>query len=174
MKHALFLIFIVSLMPAYASPSMEGEPDGQPPSVVGYWYIDQPMHALYEATVYRFRDDGTVEAGAAFPEDYRTGTVGTKDQSIMCEFSGTWSSDGGQWLAIGLSCSDGHAREALLYFESGISSCTGEHGCFPLVHSVDGDTENWTRNWPEWMWVRCVDEADRLNRLNRLNLWTGG
>jgi hypothetical protein len=170
MKSIPSLILVLSLTFSCASPSVESLPDLRSPSVIGYWYIDQPMHALYEATVYRFRSDGQVTAGAAFPEDYRTGTVGTKDLSVSCEFDGAWSSDGGQWLEIGLSCSDGHAREALLYFETGIASCTGDHGCYPLVHSVDGDTGNWTRNWPEWMWVRCIDEADCLTRLHQ---WTG-
>ncbi len=171
MKHLIFLMFALTLIPGCASPSVSGVPELQPPSVTGFWYIDQPMHALYEATVYRLEGDGAITAGAAFPEDYRTGTVGMKDQSISCEFAGTWSSDGQQWLEVGLTCSDGHSREALLYFEQGITNCTGESGCFPLVHSVDGDTENWTRNWPEWMWVRCVDEDDCMARLN---LWTGG
>ncbi|PKN47545.1 MAG: hypothetical protein CVU59_02530 [Deltaproteobacteria bacterium HGW-Deltaproteobacteria-17] len=153
-----------------SSPALDARSDLRPPSVAGYWYIDQPMHALYEATVYRFDTDGPVAALAAFPEGYRTGTVGTVDGSITCEFAGSWASDGGQWMELGLSCSDGHHREVLLKFEQGISGCTGDQGCLPQVHSVDGDTENWTRNWPEWMWLRCTGENDCMDRLR---LWTG-
>ncbi|MBU1244230.1 hypothetical protein KJ612_13600 [Myxococcota bacterium] len=170
MKHAMSNLFVLVLALGCTSPSLDARPDLQPPSVAGYWYIDQPMHALYEATVYHFDADGPVSATAAFPEDYRTGTVGTQDSSITCEFAGSWASDGEQWMEIGLTCSDGQAREAVLMFEQGLSGCTGDHGCFPLLHSVDGDTGNWTRNQPEWMWTQCTGEEDCMTRLS---LWTG-
>jgi len=169
MRHPVWTI-IVLIASGCASPSVIPEPDGQPPSVAGDWYLDQPMHALYEATIYRFHDDGRVAAMDAYPENYRTGTVGTRDLSISCEFTGPWESDGDFRLSIGVACSDGHAREVLLHFEEGLDVCGGDHGCQPRVHSVDGDTEGWTRNWPEWMWTRCADEEDCLTRLRH---WTG-
>lgn len=169
MKHLAWTITLF-VAAGCASPSVTHGPELHPDAVIGHWYIDQPMHALYEATLYRFHGDGRLEAGDAFPEDYRTGTVGTRDLSISCEFTGPWESDGEHWLTVRVACSDGHAREAVLYFEQGLDACEGDQGCFPLVHSVDGDTGNWTRNWPEWMWTRCADENDCLTRLGH---WTG-
>ncbi len=167
----VFPFLVLWLAAGCASPSLEPLPDDHAPGLAGFWYIDQPMHALYEATIYRFHPDGRLEAVDAWPDGYRTGSVGTRDLSIGCEFAGPWQSEGNTILTVGLRCSDGQDREALLRFPEGFDACQGEPGCFPLVDSVDGDTENWTRHGFEWMWTRCVDETDCRARLR---LWSGG
>ena len=154
-----------------SAPAVEPLPGDHPAEVAAYWYVDQPMHALYEATIYRFHPDGRLDAVDAWPDGYRTGHVGTLDLSIACEFSGPWESDGDTTLTVGMRCSDGRDRELLLQFPDGFDACAGGTGCFPLVRSVDGDSENWTRHGFEWMWTRCADEADCLARLH---LWSGG
>ena len=151
-------------------PAVESVTDERHIDVAGTWYIDQPMHALYEATIYTFHGDGRISTHDAFPPAYHTGAVGKRDQSISCVFAGPWSTQGAQWLFVGLSCSDGNIREVLLRFEQGFESCGGESSCQPMVHSVDGDTTNWVRNWPEWMWTRCIDLDDCRARLSH---WTG-
>src|SRR5262245_16193320 len=81
---------------------------------VGQWIVDQPAHAGYEASLYQFGADGSLELVRAFAFDgpapaEPTGTVG-KD-ALSCAFGAGWHSKGSQVLVIDGECGDGRARE---------------------------------------------------------------
>ncbi len=150
----IFPVILASSFACCQAPSLTRDDFRFSDNVAGYWFIDQPMHALYEATVYGFSPDGKLTREGTFPAGYSTGRVFTRDRSIQCEFSGSWFSLDEHRLVVGLFCSDGGSRDVLLWFPQGFSSCAGQR-CLSVVHSVDGDTAGWMHPDWEWSWIRC-------------------
>lgn len=143
------------------SPLDPGEPGITPGGerharFAGEWMVDQPTHALYEATYYTFELDGTVTIGRTCPEGYETGAVMNQETWVTCHFGDRWGSDGPATLIVAGACDDGVAREIVLGFPS--DSSGNAAGVFSIeVASVGGQSEGWAHGFPEWRWVRCVD-----------------
>ncbi len=129
---------------------------------VGGWLIDQPFHAAYEASYYRFEADGRITVVASSPADClghlerfcETGHVSPPDGSILCRFGGgTWEEVNPLELAITNTCDDGVERTVLLDF----TTFDGEAGGAPDIVEVDG-RKGWRHTSWEWFFRRC--EAD--------------
>src|SRR5688572_18288667 len=125
--HVLVLLAI-----ACAYPSQTGGPSAEPetdPRFVGEWMIDQPNHALYEASWYRFRDDGVLEhlRDCSFGGEVPTGFVSDVAGSVRCEFADGWSAPDNITLEIDGVCSDERPREIVLAFpRDATANATGQ------------------------------------------------
>lgn len=141
------------------------------PRFIGWWIVEQPTHALYEATYYDFRSDGALVVGSSIPDDCSghlarhcvTGSVancipretGTSCQSeLTCVFGDEWWSLDANRLVILGSCSDGRARQILIEMNSDASSNSSWGGAGGRLISVDGERD-WTHdNW-DWAFRSC-------------------
>ena len=137
---------------------------------VGLWIVEQPSHALYEATFYEFVKDGTLRTGRSDPagctghlsEHCVTGSVANceKNQTatcvgtISCVFGKEWYSLDSATLIIVGTCSDGVARDIRIAFAKDASSNTEFGGSGATLVSVDGDTKWSHDNW-DWAFRRC-------------------
>jgi hypothetical protein len=124
----------------------------------GLWLIDQPTHGGYEATLYRFSPDGTMEILKKLPAGYETGTICRNGGKPTCSFGTRWHSHGADTLVISCKCSDSITREATMVFpDSTKTNCQNPFiWCgVPLSVSVEKDTV-WNHCGFSWRWTRCV------------------
>lgn len=128
----------------------------------GGWLIEQPLHALYEASYYRFERDGRVELVASTPADCtghlerfcETGHVSPPNGNLLCRFGGgRWSELSERVLAIDSVCEDGVSRVVVLDFTELDPATWGT----PRIVEVDGE-EGWVHASWDWTFRRC--EAD--------------
>lgn len=133
------------------------DPDGGGPTderFVGEWMIDQPQHATYEASWYRFHADGELEhlrdcdLGGPVP----TGFVNQGDD-LVCQFASTWSAAAPATLAIEAVCTDERARQIVLGFPTDTTGNATGQGAVEVV-SVDGET-GWAHAPWDWVWHKC-------------------
>ena len=122
---------------------------------VGHWVIDQPFHALYEATLYDFQASGSlVEVDSldlGSPDAPAvTGTVASN--GVVCTFHDRWEVDAGL-LRITVTCSDGRDRVASFGFPA------DSQGFIPAVETVDGEA-GWEHPGFGWSWTRCPDPSE--------------
>ncbi len=128
---------------------------------VGDWIIDQPSHAGYEASVYRFGADGSLElletcdVTGADP-DYVTGTVAHELGPLRCDFDADWWASDSSTLRVGGACTDGQRREIALRFDSPASA--NAEGATVSVVDVDGET-GWDHRAFAWRWIKCPAEG---------------
>ncbi len=128
----------------------------------GVWMIDQPTHATYEASLYRFHSDGRLEFLETFDHgrvepDYVTGTVSTADRSVICRFAESWSATDARTLRFGSLCTDGVAREVVLDLKT---DSPGDWGYEPEIVSVGGES-GWIHPDFPWRFLKCL--PDRSN-----------
>ena len=142
-----------------------GEPRADNPLFVGWWVVEQPTHALYEATLYELLPEGelvehdTYLLGGEPYEGYVTGTVANADSSVRCDFRGPWTSDGARGLQLGSECTDGQERTVQLAFPEGDATT----GLIPTVESVggeDGGEDGWAHRDFDWSWRKCANRDD--------------
>ncbi|HJL15982.1 MAG TPA: hypothetical protein RMH99_10010 [Sandaracinaceae bacterium LLY-WYZ-13_1] len=126
-----------------------GPADGGTSLFEGRWLVDQPEHALYEATIYELAPGGRLvevcsfSAGGPVP----TGTV--RRDGVECTFVGPWSSRHEGELAIDAFCSDSVQRTVVLDVAWGDDSPTSV-----TVAKVDGE-EGWSHGPFAWRWLPC-------------------
>jgi hypothetical protein len=139
-----------------------GEPAVTHERFVGEWMIDQPFHALYEASWYRFHDSGELEhlRDCSFGGPVPTGFV-SDGGSLTCEFGARWSASELTTLVIAGACSDGRERDIVLGFPSDTTgNATGQTAID--VISVGGET-GWGHFTFDWMWTKCGDCTPQLS-----------
>lgn len=121
----------------------------------GVWAVEQPFHALYEATVYELTPDGrlieheTVTLGTQ-EKGFVTGTVASNADGTRCTFGGGWHSEGSLRLVIDGVCADDVPRDIALDFPDTDPAL----GLVPQV-SVDGDPD-WDHDGFGWSWRKCA------------------
>ena len=146
---------------AVPAPTPEPEPPTQTTRFDGWWRVDQPNHAGYEATAYNFRNDGALLEGES--QGYGSGQVpvgrvarclesASEGQcslfGVECLFGERWTAEGHVLTITGV-CSDGRARDIVLTFQAGDASENLE----PHVDVIVGET--WMHNDFQWSWTRC-------------------
>jgi hypothetical protein len=123
----------------------------------GLWVIEQPSHALYEATLYELSPSGAVDALETTRADadpwpgYVTGTVGNAGGSVRCVFAGQWRSLAERTIELDASCNDGTDRSVQLQLPADQDITLG---VTPEVLSVAGESGWDHRDWP-WSWRKC-------------------
>lgn len=141
--------------------------------MVGYWKIDQPMHALYEASVYEFRSSGELllvdnYAMEGSPE-YAVGSVWKKGKcppqnicppAIKCEFGNEWHSNIFQIITISGVCSDRVQRDIKIWLDTFSSPDSIYYSAFVLF--VDGEW-GWYHGPFNWLWKKCIDLDDCIS-----------
>lgn len=127
----------------------------------GTWVVEQPYHALYEATVYNLEPDGAVNAGPTYTVDgyddrYVTGSVADPQSGVRCTFAGRWYSIDDATIVIDGNCSDGRYREIVLGFSTTPAQIgtDGEADADVVVLSVAGE-DGWVHDDWRWRWRRC-------------------
>jgi hypothetical protein len=117
--------------------------------------IDQPLHATYEASWYRFHDSGELEhlTDCSFGGPVPTGFVNRMDDAVRCHFASTWSAPGPEALVVDSVCTDGGAREIVLGFPGDTSANATGQSAVEVV-SVDGEA-GWGHAPWEWVWHKC-------------------
>jgi hypothetical protein len=139
-------------------------PNPSEQAFVGFWRVDQPNHAGYEATIYDFAEDGVlseIESQGFGSGQIPTGRVArcdgfrTREGYTNCEtwgpecvFSNEWTATDAQTLLITSICDDGEDRKVSIHFASDFDTPQS-----PKV-SVSGD-ENWLHNDFDWAWTLC-------------------
>jgi hypothetical protein len=146
------------------------------PRFHGWWIVEQPNHALYEATYYDLRPDGTVGLGPSVPPDCGghlgrhcvTGSVancvppasaGRCQSELTCVFGNEWFSTSSRHLVIVGTCSDGHPREIVIEMNADPSSNTSWGGAGGRLLSVGGELDWSHDNW-EWAFRKCPAGTD--------------
>jgi hypothetical protein len=133
----------------------------QDPWFVGYWVVDQPAHALYEATLYELKAGGTLVVhdtmitGAAPYTGYVTGTVSDMQGGVRCALDAWWASEGNHRVAFGSACTDGTQRTIMLAFQEDDPT----QAAMPTIESV-GNESGWTHRDQLWMWRKCATRAN--------------
>lgn len=123
----------------------------------GLWVIDQPSHALYEATLYELGDDGLIGVhdsmllGAEPWPNYVTGSVENTDGSLRCVFEGRWQSLGPRVIELEARCTDATSRSVQVDLPEDQDPATGVNA---VVLSVGGESGWDHRDWP-WSWRKC-------------------
>jgi hypothetical protein len=163
MRRLVLLLVLGAGCPERATSWTEDPPGQLEPRFVGEWRVDQPAHALYESSWYRFDGDGGLEmthsCTAGGPADYQTGTVQNDDLTVSCAFGAGWSSAGQATLLIDGECDDGAARQIVLGFPADASgNAAGLSQTQIDVVSVGGEP-NWAHRWPEWRWTKCLEDC---------------
>lgn len=161
MRADLALVLCVLASGCYASH--EGAlgdaslPDAGPSVFAGRWLVDQPTHALYEATIYDLRDDHWTEevCTETFGGPVPTGVVERTADGLRCHFDGPWQSRHEGELAIDAYCDDSASRTVVLTVSWGTDGAPSE----VVVEKVDGE-RGWVHPWPEWRWLPCARFPD--------------
>lgn len=144
--------------------------DVQAGRFLGEWVLSQPFHATYEATRYRFSEDGALEKLEAFPEGYDVGRAVITDDSActpdedpyfctvitVCTFADTWRALSDDALVVAATCDDGEPREIEVQFTTAASS-NSDPGATAVVVRVGDVTEGSLRDGFDWVWQRCAD-----------------
>ena len=124
----------------------------------GLWLVDQPTHALYEATYYELKVDGTLDQGNSIgldghlQEHGETGSVAKTSGEPSCVFGETWWNTDAFTLVILGQCSDDRFREIALTFER--SPGLGVDLGAPTKIVVGGESGWEHDNWP-WRFLLC-------------------
>lgn len=159
----------------------ETEPEPEPPRPPaerehdarfhGLWIVEQPYHALYEATFYDFRPDGALVTGASIPADCSghlaphcvTGSVARCEpeepgarctSELTCVFGAEWYSLSDRRLVIVGACADGLARPIVIDLAPGAAGNAEPAGAGGELVSVGGDPAWSHDNW-EWSFRKC-------------------
>lgn len=144
-----------------------GEHDNFDDRFVGEWMVDQPFHATYEATWYRFHAGGELEhlRDCSFGGPVPTGFVSSDEMdAVRCEFGGRWSSHDGVTLAIAGVCSDGRARDIVLGFPTDTAgNATGQTAID--VITVGGES-GWGHFVWDWQWQKCGGDTSCAPQLS--------
>jgi len=159
--YALVILAGCSDLTPFVDPMEEVDPAGDAPATserfVGEWMIDQPYHAGYEATWYRFEADTALlrTRVCAVGSPYTpTGYVVSADTTRRCDFADRWSSLDDQTLVVQATCTDGASAEIVLAFSEDAS--TNAQGLTTVAVVSVGDETDWGHFFPEWRWVKCV------------------
>ncbi|MDD9936243.1 MAG: hypothetical protein OXT09_21705 [Myxococcales bacterium] len=120
----------------------------------GIWAVEQPSHALYEATVYELLPNGNLVEHETVTlsdlgDDFVTGTVTEGPGGVECRFGDTWLTERPRRLVITAICSDDQDRDIALDFPDGDETI----GVVPTV-SVDGNT-TWEHGGFPWSFRKC-------------------
>lgn len=173
----LTLVTLVTLVAAGCSGGDGAAPVDGPagpahaPRFVGLWAVEQPTHALYEVTYYRFDAAGALAAVASDPADCSghlsehcvTGSVADCvpvapdercDGTVTCVFGATWRSLDARTLVIAGACSDAAARDIVLELPADASGDAQWGGAAVTVRTVGGDPAWSHDNWP-WAFRKC-------------------
>lgn len=150
-------------------PPLDAEPIDEPETPdynaqwAGIWRVDQPHHALYEATWYEFRSDGTLlELQTEYLEGDNLMEIGFVSRcnrfsdasnssptclewSPTCTFGQTWSAPDENTLIISGECSDNQDRLIKLTFDPNTEQPT----------EIMVENEEWVHNGFQWQWTRC-------------------
>lgn len=169
-------VFMVAACQDQAPPPPPIDERAHNERFIGLWVVEQPTHALYEATYYDFMADGTLITGSSIPGDCSghlsrhcvTGSVancvpdpatGWCESDLTCVFGDTWYSLDSSTLIIIGACSDDRPREILFAFSEDPSLDTEWGGAGAALVSVGSET-SWTHdNWP-WAFRRCPAGTD--------------
>jgi hypothetical protein len=125
----------------------------------GEWMIEQPFHATYEASWYRFHDGGELEhrRDCAFGGPVPTGFVTDATDTRRCVFGDRWSAADAETVVIDGVCDDGIDRDIVLGFPSDASgNATGQTAI--EIRSVAGDA-GWIHSPWDWRWQNCGDTS---------------
>jgi hypothetical protein len=131
------------------------------PRFVGLWVVDQPGHALYEATLYELANGGAFIVHETYllsspPYDgYVTGTVAPEQGDLRCALGESWASAGNGQLRTSSTCTDGTPRSVVLAFPDGDET----QGLTPTVVSVQGQS-GWAHRDFFWSWRKCGSLAN--------------
>ncbi|NIS79818.1 MAG: hypothetical protein GTO14_06340 [Anaerolineales bacterium] len=165
----LLATFFVAGCAVVESPKAHDE------AFVGRWIIDQPFHALYEASVYDFKPDGTIELIESVTlgvdsVDFVTGTVARPNHDCpldgvcsgdpTCRFGDQWRSLSERRLAIQGNCTDGISREIVL----DLTASTAWQETFDVDIIRVGDEAGWIHPGFNWSWRKCELEPCVLFR----------
>jgi hypothetical protein len=138
-------------------PETNGEPPQTHERFVGEWKVDQPFHALYEASWYLFHEGGQLEhlRDCSFGGPVPTGFVSDAGGSLRCQFGDRWSAPDADTLVIEGACSDGHERDIVLGFpEDTTADATGQ----PAIEVVSvGGQVGWGHFTWDWAWQKCLE-----------------
>lgn len=145
------------LATACLSKSAAPEPD-RDPRFVGVWIVEQPYHALYEATVYRLHRGGAIEVGPTYTAselagDYVTGSVADPESGVRCVLAGQWRSVDEATLIVDGNCNDGRYREIALGFDEHAAGNAVDAEV--VVLSVGGE-DGWVHDDWRWRWRQCA------------------
>ena len=156
-------------MPPDLGPDIEPNPAEE--IFLGDWRVDQPDHAGYEATLYRFGESGVlseIESQSFGSGQIPTGRVARCDEfrthegwteclawGPECVFGNEWTTSDSQTLIITSTCDDGETRKVALVFEDPTRPNSS-----PQI-MVAGQT-NWLHNDFPWAWTQCEAEEDCL------------
>ncbi len=154
-----------------APTAIDGAVDGSPERdarFLGLWAVEQPNHALYEVTYYRFAADGTVTAGPSDPagcsghlsQHCVTGSVARCAKPAgkpcrgtpTCTFGDLWRSADDRTLVLYGVCSDGVARDIALSLDADTGRDT--RGVDAAVVTVGGEPGWGHDNW-DWSFRKC-------------------
>ncbi|MCA9608513.1 MAG: hypothetical protein KC619_23070 [Myxococcales bacterium] len=128
--------------------------DGGVSPFEGVWLVDQPFHALYEATRYELAPDGRFieECSISFgdPAAIPVGQVARTADGLRCELVGPWSSLRPEVLAIEGYCDDSVRRTVVLDVV-----WDGDRPSAVTLQKVDGEETGWEHPGFEWRWLPC-------------------
>ncbi len=121
----------------------------------GWWLVDQPTHALYEATLYPFGADGVIADPlmldkGSFGADFVTGVVARG--GTACRFGAAWSAPEATLLVIDGVCDDGVDRPIALRFPEAPGPVADVWDV--AVEAVGGEA-GWAHAGPDWRFLRC-------------------
>jgi hypothetical protein len=156
---AVFLLAIVLASCAEYSDGLATE------RFAGEWMIEQPSHATYEASWYRFHDGGQLEhlRDCAFGGQVPTGFVTDAADSLRCVFGDRWTAADAETIVIDGACDDGIDRDIVLGFPSDTSGNASGQTAID-VRSVGGDV-GWLHSPWDWVWHKC-DETSCMPTLD--------
>lgn len=154
MRLALSALLFATGCYARHDPSFD-VPDGGVSRFEGRWLVDQPFHALYEATVYDFLSDGRVVERCSLsfgdPGAIPVGQVARTRDGRRCTFVGPWSSRDASVLAIEAYCDDSVERTVVLDV-----AWDGDRPSAVAIQKVDGEESGWEHPGFEWRWLPCA------------------
>ncbi len=157
--------------------SLSAQPRPGPSDWTGVWVLDEPAHAEYAASEYRFLPGGTLVRARSVDSSVSRGSgvvpqVGVVAQgTTRCEFGDRWSALGGSRVQIAGVCSDGRPRGIVLDVGAERGATTRRT---PHVVSVGGEP-GWSH--PGWNWElrRCSRSTDaRCAEINDMELGAAG
>lgn len=143
------------------------EPRARSPRLFSGWMlVDQPGHAGYEASLYEFRDDGTialdatyVSRGGAYERAAEPiGVVAAGE--IRCAFGDRY--DSAARVTIEGECTDGRTRPIVLEVAAG----PDEHDRLAIDIVSVGGAPGWTHPGHAWSFRRCASRSSCLDFLD--------